>query len=136
MFYTADLLAADHQAELLREADAARRASLVRGARRSAWSLFLSRLAGLLRRVAGAGIAVLIATRDAEAIASLGGIDRIVRLRAGRIVRDRPTSGPRPLVPPPSLTGTPARRRVRRITTLARGAEPTIPRVAEERPPV
>jgi ABC-type multidrug transport system ATPase subunit len=90
----------------------------------------------LLRRVAGAGIAVLIATRDAEAIASLDGIDRIVRLRAGRIVRDRPTSGPRPLVPPPSLTGTPARRRVRRITTLARGAEPTIPRVAEERPPV
>ncbi len=90
----------------------------------------------LLRCVAGAGIAVLIATRDAEAIASLGRIDRIVRLRAGRIVPERPGSGQRPLVPPPSLTGQLTRRRVRRIKTLAHGAEPTIPRVAEERPPV
>lgn len=90
----------------------------------------------LLRCVAGAGIAVLIATRDAEAIAPLGRIDRIVRLRAGRIVPERPGSGQRPLVPPPSLTGQLTRRRVRRIKTLAHGAEPTIPRVAEERPPV
>lgn len=53
MIFVADLIAADHQNELLREADAERRAALVRGARRSAWSLFLGRVAGLRRRFAG-----------------------------------------------------------------------------------
>lgn len=90
----------------------------------------------LLRRVAGTGVAVLIATRDDEAIASLGGIDRIVRLRTGRIVPERTASGQRPLFPPPSLTRKPRRRRVRPLTTPACGAEPAIARVAEERPPV
>ena len=90
----------------------------------------------LLRRVAGAGIAVLIATRDAEAIASLGGIDRTIRLRAGRIVPEHAISRQHPLLPPPSLTGVPRRRRVRRARTLALDAESPIARVAEERPPV
>ena len=53
MLYLADLLAADHQNELLREADAERRAALVRGARRSAWSLILGQLGGFIGRVAG-----------------------------------------------------------------------------------
>jgi hypothetical protein len=53
MLYVASLLAAEHQNDLLREAEAERRAALVRGARRSAWSLFLGRVAGLLRRFAG-----------------------------------------------------------------------------------
>ncbi|MEN9791727.1 MAG: hypothetical protein RLZZ63_1385 [Gemmatimonadota bacterium] len=90
----------------------------------------------LLRRVTGAGIAVLIATRDAETLESTGGIDRIIRLRAGRLVPERPAVGQRPLFPPPSLTGKSRRRRRHPNTTPARGAEPTIARVAEERPPV
>lgn len=90
----------------------------------------------LLRRVASGGIAVLIAMRDAHAIAALGGIGRIIRLRAGRIVPERAASGQCPLVPPPSLTGAPRRRRVRRAKTLVLGAESSIARVAEERPPV
>lgn len=53
MQYLAELLAAEHQNELLREAEAERRAALVRGARRSAWTLFLGHVAGLLRRLAG-----------------------------------------------------------------------------------
>lgn len=90
----------------------------------------------LLRRVASAGIAVLIATRDAEAITSTGGIDRIIRLRAGRIVPERPAAGQRPLFPPPSLRKKSRPRRLRPHTTSAPGAEPTIARVAEERSPV
>lgn len=90
----------------------------------------------LLRRLAGAGIAVLIAMREAESLASLGGIDRIIRLRAGRIVPEHAMSGQRPLLPPPSLTGAPRRRRVRRARTRALDAESPIARVAEERPPV
>lgn len=51
----ATLLVAQHLQDLLREAEAERRRTLVRGARRSAWSAFSGRLAGLLRRLARQG---------------------------------------------------------------------------------
>ena len=53
MLYVAYMMAAEHQQDLLREVEAERRARLVRGARRSAWILFLGRVAGLLRRFIG-----------------------------------------------------------------------------------
>ena len=53
MHAVAALLVAQHLDDLLREAEAERRAALVDGARRSAWSLFLGRVAGLVRRLAG-----------------------------------------------------------------------------------
>lgn len=65
MYFTADLFAAEHQKDLLREADAERLAALVRGARRSPWTLFLGRLAGLLRGVAGSMRRGPAATRPA-----------------------------------------------------------------------
>jgi len=49
----ATLLVAQHLQDLLREAEDERRRTLVRGARRSAWSAFSGRLAGFLRRLAG-----------------------------------------------------------------------------------
>ena len=51
----ATLLVAQHLQDLLREAEDERRLALVRGTRRSAWSAFSERLAGLLRRLAGVG---------------------------------------------------------------------------------
>jgi hypothetical protein len=53
VLYLADMLAAEHQADLLREAEAERLVALVRGARRAPWTLFLAWLAGLIRRSAG-----------------------------------------------------------------------------------
>jgi hypothetical protein len=51
--FLAALLVTEHLNDLLREAEAERQSALVRGARRSAWSAFTDRLAGLLRRLAG-----------------------------------------------------------------------------------
>ena len=53
MLFVASIMAAEHLQDLLREAEAERLARLVRGARRSAWSLFLGRVGGLLRRFVG-----------------------------------------------------------------------------------
>jgi len=66
VLYLADMLAAEHQADLLREAEAERLAALVRGARRSAWTLFLGSLAGLIRRLAGTWRAGTRSARPAE----------------------------------------------------------------------
>jgi hypothetical protein len=54
VLYLADMHAAEHQADLLREAEAERLAALVRGARRHPWTLFLGRFGGFIRRLAGA----------------------------------------------------------------------------------
>lgn len=54
MYLPAALLAAEHLNDLLREAEAERLSALVRGARRSGWSMFLGRVADLVRRLAGA----------------------------------------------------------------------------------
>ena len=51
----AAMLVTQHLNDLLREAEEERRNALVRGARRSGWSAALGRIAGLPRRVAGAG---------------------------------------------------------------------------------
>jgi len=51
--YLAAAMAAQHLTDLLREAELERRASLVRGARRSPWSAFSGRLAAVLHRPAG-----------------------------------------------------------------------------------
>lgn len=53
MLFLAPVMAAEHQNDLLREAEAERRAALVRGVHRSGWSLLLGRVAGVLRRFAG-----------------------------------------------------------------------------------
>lgn len=63
MLYNSALLAAEHQKDLLREAEAERRAALVRGARRSAWTLFLRRVAGRIRRLAGSWLRGARSTR-------------------------------------------------------------------------
>lgn len=55
MHYLAALLVTEHLNDLLREAEAERRSALVRGARRFAWSAFIERPAGLLRRLVGSG---------------------------------------------------------------------------------
>lgn len=55
MHAVATLLVAQHLQDLLREAENERRRAVTRGARRSAWSAFLGRLAGLLRRLIGSG---------------------------------------------------------------------------------
>jgi len=53
--YLVAMLAAEHLNDLLREAEAERRSALVRGARRSGWSAFTARIAGLLRRLVDLG---------------------------------------------------------------------------------
>lgn len=53
MHLVAAMLATQHLNDLLREAEAERRIALVRGARRSGWTLFLGRISALLRRLAG-----------------------------------------------------------------------------------
>jgi len=50
----AAMLVADHLNDLLREANDERRSALVNGARRSPWSAFAGRLAGLVGRPARA----------------------------------------------------------------------------------
>lgn len=86
--------------------------------------------ARLLRRLTGAGIAVLIATReasyDASHEAAFDGFDRTLHLRAGRLVPEVRTSI------------TPHRRRPLGLTakTRRRRATSSVARVAEEQPPV
>lgn len=53
MHVAAAILVAEHLNDLLREAEAERHSALIRGARRSGWTLFLGRLADRLRRLAG-----------------------------------------------------------------------------------
>jgi ABC-type multidrug transport system ATPase subunit len=93
--------------------------------------------ARLLRRLAGSGIAVLVATRDAEAIAALTGIDRVIQLRAGRIVPETRASGQRRVLRLPSLERKPRRRALRPLVPAVASTDvPAVVRVAEERPSV
>lgn len=78
--------------------------------------------ARLLRRLAGAGIAVLLATRDVEGIVAVPGIDRLIQLSAGRLV-----------VPASPVSIAP---RLLRLPRLERATRTRRRRVAEERPPV
>ncbi len=97
--------------------------------------------ARLLWRLAGSGIAVLVASRDAEAIAGISGIDRIVRLRAGRIVPETRASVQRRVLRLPSLEGKTRRRALGAsvpavASTVTPPIVPPVARVAEEPRPI
>lgn len=62
--YLTAMLAFEHLNDLLREAEAERRSALVRGARRSSWSLAVDRVGGLVRWLVDLGRRVVSGRRS------------------------------------------------------------------------